>query len=374
MSKPSLRLTFILSSLWLSGGMRDVVEYANRLAVRGHQLSLVYPGGTFDAAMAEEIAPEVALISSKAARTSDMGSAAQLNLSRSLANAAPPSDFIIATHTPTTVAGWIASAVQRKGRPIWFFQDYLSMFDGRRAEQWLLRNALRWNEVVYTISAWAGEELPQDHPEKIVVAGIGLSHAEVFTPRYAEERARASARTLLYLGDNRPRKGLREFLDAAALVHAQLPNIQLQIVSKEECFVETPLPFEYIHRPSPQALAELYRSCDVYVASSWSESLGIPPLEAMSCATPVALADAGGTRDYAEPGINCLQVAPRDAPALAEAILTLLRDDALAAHLSHAGPATAARYDWESLTDRWEERLLRLHRERAAPVGKEVGN
>jgi glycosyltransferase involved in cell wall biosynthesis len=360
-SKPSLRLTFILSSLWLSGGMRVIVEYANRLTARGHTVTLVCPGGTWDADMATEVAPEVTLVASQVERTEGMGRADYLRLSQSLANAVPVSDFVFSTHTPTTVAGWMATALQRKGRPLWLFQDYRAMFDGRPVEQWLMDNALRWHEMAFVISVWAGQELPQTQPEKISVIGEGLSHAELFTPRYFAARARLPERTLLYLGDERPRKGLREFLDAAALVHAQGSNLRLQIVSKETCRVETPLPFTYVHRPPVAALAEMYRTCDVYVASSWSESLGIPPLEAMACAAPVVLADAGGTRDYAEPGVNCLQVPPRNAPALAEAILTVLRDDALAQRLSHAGPPTAARYDWETLTDRWEETLLRLH-------------
>ena len=361
MSKPSLRLTFILSSLWLSGGMRDIVEYANRFAARGHKVTLVYPGNTWDGHMAEEISPDVALVASQVLRNRTMGRIGHLRLSRSLAAAAPLSDFIISTQTPTTVATWEATAWQHKGRPIWFFQDYLTMFHGRPLEQWLMQNALRWHEKAYTISAWAGEELPQAHREKIEVAGIGLSHAELFTPCYFEERESRPVRTLLYLGDERPRKGLREFLDAAKIVHMEYPDVRLQIVSKEECTVETSLPFEYVHRPSVEALANMYRTCAVYVASSWSESLGIPPLEAMACAAPVVLADAGGTRDYAVNNVNCLEVPARDAPALAQAILTVLRDPALAARLSHAGPPTAARYDWESLTSRWEERLLQLH-------------
>lgn len=368
MGKPSLRLTFILSSLWLSGGMRDIVEYANRLAARGHVVTLVYPGGTYDADMAAEISPAVTLVASELERNAAKDRGNQIRLSQSLAAATPPSDFVISTHTPTTVAGLMATRIQRKGRAIWFFQDYRAMFDGRPMEQWLLQNALRWHEKAYTISAWAGQELPQNRPDKIEVAGIGLSHAEVFTPRFSEDRKRVGERTLLYLGDERPRKGLREFLDAAAIVHAQESGVRLQIVSKEECAIETALPFEYIHRPTREALAEMYRGCAVYVASSWSESLGIPPLEAMASAAPVALADAGGTRDYAEPKVNCLQVPPRDAPALAAAVLTLLRDDALASRLSHAGPPTAARYAWEFLTDRWEERLLRLH---ATPARQE---
>jgi hypothetical protein len=54
-----VRISFILSSLWLSGGVRVVVEYANRLTGRGHQVTLVAPGGTLDPDMLSELVPEV---------------------------------------------------------------------------------------------------------------------------------------------------------------------------------------------------------------------------------------------------------------------------------------------------------------------------
>jgi glycosyltransferase involved in cell wall biosynthesis len=80
----------------------------------------------------------------------------------------------------------------------------------------------------------------------------------------------------------------------------------------------------------------------------------------MACATPVVLVDSGGVRDYAVDGVNCLLTPPQDAPALANAMARVLADHELAQRLSHAGPATAARYDWERLTDRFEANLLRL--------------
>ena len=43
-----MRISFILSSLWLSGGVRVIVEYANRLTIRNHKATLIAPRGTLD--------------------------------------------------------------------------------------------------------------------------------------------------------------------------------------------------------------------------------------------------------------------------------------------------------------------------------------
>jgi hypothetical protein len=81
--------------------------------------------------------------------------------------------------------------------------------------------------------------------------GEGLSHAEPFSslPDAAQHNV-DSQRTILFMGDMRPRKGLFDFLQAEALVYERLQNIKLQIVYKEECQIKSHVPFEYIYRPT----------------------------------------------------------------------------------------------------------------------------
>lgn len=357
-----LRISFLLSSLWLSGGVRDVVEYTNRLSARGHTLTLVIPGGTNDADMAAELGLAVALRESAVPRLLQMTRAHQMRLAWSMADTVPHSDVVISTHTPTTVPGLIATHLQRKGRPVWFYQDYLQMFQGRRVEQWLLRNALRWHDVALTISEPMTEELRRYAPGDVRTARIGLSHAEVFRAVPWAERVQNGERRILYLGDMRPRKGLYDLLAAAETVQAQIPELKLVIVSKEECVIETALPFEYHYRPSREQLAQLYATSDLFVSSSWWESFGIPPLEAMACATPVVMTDSMGGMDYARPEENCLLVPPQQPQALAAAILRVLQDRELAQRLAQNGPLTAARYDWERVTDHFERVLYEIVR------------
>lgn len=355
-----MRISFILSSLWLSGGVRDVVEYANRLAERGHTIALVIPGGTSDQDMVAELHCAVRCIESEVSRLESMGAVYQSRLSWSMARAVPHSDLVISTHTPTTVPGFLSTRILRKGIPVWFYQDYLDMFRGRTSEQWLLRHAVRWHRLTLTISRHAADELGAYSPGNIEVAHIGLSHAEIFQPLLMSERPAAPDKRILFLGDMRPRKGLYDFLDAMAIVHAHIPNLRLWIVSKEDCDIQSKLPFDYIHRPSRQELARLYNECDVFVSASWWESLGIPALEAMASATPVVLTQSGGVLDYARSGENCLMTPARDPKALAAAVLRVLGDPALAQRLSENGPPTAAKFDWEKVTDNLERRLHEL--------------
>mgnify|MGYP001106022792 CR=1 FL=1 len=368
-----MRIAFLLSSLWLSGGVRVVVEYANHLARRGHRVVLATPGGTLDPDMERELEPGVSISQSRVARETRSGRdpGAMVSLAWSLAQAVPPSDVVVSTHTPTTVAGFLAGRVQRKGRLIWLYQDYEEMFLGRPAERWLLHHALRWHDAALVVSAYSREELLRFSPGNVEVVGEGLSHAELFRPLPAGSRPRSDGtQTILCLGDMRPRKGLSDFLPAAPLVYRQRPDIRLQIVSKAPCDIETPVPHEFIYRPDRAGLARLYATCDVFVLASWWESFGLPPLEAMACGAPVVLTDSRGVREYAQPGENCLLVPIRRPQALAAAILRVLDDPALQNRLRCQGPLTAARFDWPSAADRFEAALRRVV-ERADGPGRE---
>jgi glycosyltransferase involved in cell wall biosynthesis len=74
------------------------------------------------------------------------------------------------------------------------------------------------------------------------------------------------------------------------------------------------------------ARAELYRTCDLFVAPSRYESFGIVYIEAFSYGKPVIACDAGGARRIVDHGRTGLLVPPGDAEALAEALVTLVHD------------------------------------------------
>jgi glycosyltransferase involved in cell wall biosynthesis len=354
-----MRISFILSSLWLSGGVRVIVEYANRLQARGHQVALIAPGSALDSEMLTVLNSSVEVRQSPVSREPRMNTWQLASLAWSLARNVPPSDVVISTHTPTTAAGFLATRLLRRGRPAWLCQDYRGMFVDRPLEDWLMRHALRWHELGLVVTDYLRQELNRYSPGKVVVVGEGLN--EIYRPLPSQPRRPDSqTQTILFLGDMRPRKGLHDFLQAADLVHQSMANIKLLIVSKEECHIESSVRFDYIHRPTDAELARQYAICDLFVSASWWEGFGLPPLEAMACGAPVVLTDSGGVREYARPGKNCLMVPPRSPEALAAAMVRVLTDATLAQILRSNGPPTAAQFTWDKAVERLEGALLSL--------------
>ncbi|ARC35963.1 colanic acid biosynthesis glycosyltransferase WcaL [Paracoccus yeei] len=75
----------------------------------------------------------------------------------------------------------------------------------------------------------------------------------------------------------------------------------------------------------------------VFALASWHEPLGVALMEAMSCELPTIGTAAGGVAELIRDGQDGILVPPRDAPAMADAILRLAGDPDLARRLGQAG-------------------------------------
>lgn len=92
-------------------------------------------------------------------------------------------------------------------------------------------------------------------------------------------------------------------------------------------------------------LPALYSAADLFALPSFYEGFGLPALEAMACGTPVVVSDVSSLPEVV--GDAGLYVQPRDADALAEAMVRLVEDAEFRGELARAGQAQAAKFTWE---------------------------
>ncbi|AHY46036.1 Glycosyltransferase [Rubrobacter radiotolerans] len=112
-------------------------------------------------------------------------------------------------------------------------------------------------------------------------------------------------------------------------------------------------------RLSNAELAAAYAGCAVFClpavldSRGETEGLGVVLIEAMSHGKPVVASDIGGIPDAVEAGETGLLVKPNDPDALADALLSVVRDDTLARRLGEAGRRRARDlFSWESVAER----------------------
>ncbi len=116
----------------------------------------------------------------------------------------------------------------------------------------------------------------------------------------------------------------------------------------------------------PQVLASL----DVFVTTSPLVGFGGGLLDAMACRVPVVAAEAGGVPEVLVHRETGIRVPPRDARALAEAVLKLYLDRALAARLAQRGQeAVRDRYSAEAMA----RRTIALYERLASRKGVKLG-
>jgi glycogen(starch) synthase len=96
---------------------------------------------------------------------------------------------------------------------------------------------------------------------------------------------------------------------------------------------------------SSDDLAGLYRQADMLVVPSWYEPFGMVVLEGMLYGLPIAASAIGGPAEILEHERTGLLYPPRDARAIAGALVRLIKDPALRQRLGHAA-AREVRQTW----------------------------
>jgi glycosyltransferase involved in cell wall biosynthesis len=99
---------------------------------------------------------------------------------------------------------------------------------------------------------------------------------------------------------------------------------------------------DYVER---EDLPALYSGAMALTFPSLYEGFGLPPLEAMSCGTPVLASTASSVPEVV--GHAALLLDPHDAAAWADAVRLLSSNEALRESLSAKGLARAAHFTWE---------------------------
>ena len=141
-------------------------------------------------------------------------------------------------------------------------------------------------------------------------------------------------------------KGQRYLIDAAHLVVREVPDARFLILGEGELREHLQHQVREHHLEKhvllPGFRTDVFgclKSFDLFVMSSVTEGLGTSLLDAMACSRAIVATTAGGIPEIVEDGVNGLLVAPRDAAAMARAIVALLGDEPRRRAMGEAGYA-----------------------------------
>lgn len=190
-------------------------------------------------------------------------------------------------------------------------------------------------------------------PDRVSVAPLGVDPEFRPLPRAECEPTLRKlgleyGRYCLALGTLEPRKNLAAVLDAHSGLPAALRERYPLAVAGMSGWgdsgasaIEGVRLLGYVEQGH---LPALYSGARMLVYPSLYEGFGLPPLEAMACATPVIASDRSSLPEVV--GDAGIMMEPRDIAALREAMRALMEDDALHARLSEAGRDRSRAFTW----------------------------
>jgi phosphatidylinositol alpha-mannosyltransferase len=194
----------------------------------------------------------------------------------------------------------------------------------------------------------------------IIPNGVDVEHFSQVRPpmpQYADGKA-----NILFVGRLEKRKGVKYLLRAFATVKKEMPNTRLLIVGPptraaggyKRWVREKGLPdVEFVGYVSYDDLARYHHTADIVCApATGNESQGIVLLEAMAAGRPLIASNIEGYASVLTHGVEGLLVMPKDADALAAALLELLADPTRRQEMAEKGRLRAQEFRWERVSQR----------------------
>lgn len=212
-----------------------------------------------------------------------------------------------------------------------FFDRIIAVSDAVK-EMIFQKQDAPWHKLITIHNGVASENFSKNMDKPAIKKSLGLD---------------VDAPVVGILAGIRPIKGHKYFLEAAALILKELPNVNFVIVGfyeKEEYlselnFLAQRLGIEkrVIFTGERIDTAEMLSIMDVSVISSINEGFPNVALESMAAGIPMVATNSGGTPEAVSDGVTGILVMPCDSKALADAIVRLLRDTGLAKRMGTEG-------------------------------------
>jgi glycosyltransferase involved in cell wall biosynthesis len=284
---------------------------------------------------------------------------------------------VVHLHSPCTL-GLAGQVLARKfGVPVvatyhTHFPSYLK-YHGAASLEPTVRSYLRYFynrcDAVIAPSKTLAEELRADGIENVVHLPHGVN-TQAFHPTFRSHQWRQRIagedahrkKILLYVGRFVWEKNLQMLVEAGQSLLRERSDVALAIVGTgpAEHELRTLLPeAHFLGFQTGHALSESYASSDIFVFPSDTETFGNVTLEALASGLPAVVANAGGSGDLVQTGVNGFTLAPHDSAAWTSALTSLLDDEDLLQQMHFAAYCTAQAYSWDVVLTELQELYTR---------------
>ncbi|AQS58821.1 glycosyltransferase family 4 protein [Desulforamulus ferrireducens] len=322
-SEQPLHVVYLLGHVSVCGGVKIIFEHANELSKLGLRVSLLshFPKPDWFAIEANYL---------------------QVPFGIELARGIPQdTDIIVATYWDQ-----LSACVEAGIAPVVYFeQGDFHLWDWDKvdaAKKDLIYRMYQLPSRIITCSETGARKIQENFHRQALVFHNALNE-QIFYPKSSNPQ---EVYVLAVGSEHTPFKRIPDIWQACQRVQEQGYDVQFKWITQNP--PTKPLG-KVIVNPPQQQLGEEYRQSYIYVCASEYETFPLPPLEAMSCGTPVITTPNDGVKVYGVDGENCLFFQPGNISELAEKIILLLENQQLYQQLQQKGYQTAAQFKWSQI-------------------------
>ncbi|MDI6602294.1 MAG: glycosyltransferase family 4 protein [Thermoanaerobacteraceae bacterium] len=343
-TKP-LKISFVLPHKNLTGGLKMLLTQMKSLRKKGHYISAVLKGENGESALPDwfDISVDEEII---------------VPHNESYLKYIKDDDII--------VAGWVGQLKELSNNNI-------PVFYWEQGHEWLFGDI----PDVARVSV-IRRYLKENYSQNVYIAAVSTFVSKILSSRYSRNTPvipnfidtdfyypssnYKPGNTILLVGNPTLRfKGFDIALNALNLLEKAGYRFKLKWVTPVQFQLNNvSFPIEIVIRPSQEELANIYRTSDIFLFTSWYEGFGMPPLEAMASGTPVVATRCGGIDTYAKNQENALIFEPGDVNGLTAGLAFFLKNEKMRQLFGQKGRETALMFNINKGINELEKYLVKV--------------
>lgn len=352
-----MKINFIVPFTSMTGGIRVVYEYCNRLQEKGHDVIVYVPmkayrfnnTGMLGILKTLKASIENTVIRGENVKWFDLKVKIKL-VPIITEKFIRDADTCIATAWPTAYD--VGKLSKNKGKKVYLIQHYETWSGDKE----LVDNSYKLNLYQIVIAKWLKELMRIEFKKEAKLIYSGIDENEYY---FVDKNNNKNEIVISILNHSLEWKGYEDGIKAIEIAKEKYPNMKLKIFGLKK---EGNIPdyAEFYENPTREELKQIYIDSDIYVFPSKKEGWGLTVIEAMACKCAVAGTNTGAIAEVGKHNENCLISNPEDIEGLSYNIIKLIEDAELRHKLSNNAFNLALEFQWCKSIEKFEKYIEKL--------------
>lgn len=300
-----MRVTFLLPTVGMSGGIRVPVIHARWLMDQGHKVVLISPPAqrqSFRSKISSFLKTGAWPRYVKNPKSYLDGSGLDHRVLESYRaprdEDVPDADVLICTWWET--AEWASRLSASKGARVYFIQGY-EIFPYLPIDRVHATYRLPMHKIV--VAAWLKKVMAESYGDNLCdVVPNSIDRNQFFAP----VRSKQAVPTIGFLYSESSVKGVDTALEVIKRLKEKVPGLRVVSFGSQPpvLYKEKMEGIDFYLAPAQHSIREIYAQCDCWLATSRSEGFNLTAMEAMACRTPVVSTKTGWPEEVIVDGYN----------------------------------------------------------------------